>query len=235
MNSRKILLLASTLVLSVAANAKEEGWSGKVNLGYLATSGNTENSSLNSAFGLEYDSEKWEHLFHMAAIRASENDETTAQAFEASWKSEYSVADDNYVFGRVKWSKDKFSGYDQQVSETVGYGRRILDTDVHQLSAELGIGAAQSDLRDGTSEDDFIGRAAANYKWVLNSTAEFQQDLSVESGADNTYMESVSAIKTTLIGSLSLVASYTIKSNSQVPEGTAKTDTFTALSLEYRF
>ena len=161
MNSRKTLLLASTLVLSVAANAKEEGWSGKVNLGYLATSGNTENSSLNSAFDLEYDSEKWEHLFHMAAIRASENDETTAQAFEASWKSEYSVADDNYVFGRVKWSKDKFSGYDQQVSETVGYGRRILDTDVHQLSAELGIGAAQSDLRDGTSEDDFIGRAAA--------------------------------------------------------------------------
>ena len=235
MNSRKILLLASALVLSFAANAEEEGWQGKVNLGYLATSGNTENSSLNSAFGLEYESEKWEHKFHAAAIKASENEQTTAQALEASWKSEYTVSDHNYIFGRVKWSKDKFSGYDQQTSETVGYGRRIIDTDVHQLSAELGVGAAQSDLRDGTSEDDFIGRAAIDYKWILNSTAEFQQELSVESGVDNTHLESISAVKTTLIGSLSLVASYTIKSNSQVPAGTAKTDTFTALSLEYRF
>lgn len=235
MNLRNMLLLASALLLSFTAQAKEEGWVGKVNLGYLATSGNTENSSLNSAFGLDYESEKWEHKFHAAAIKASENEQTTAQALEASWKTEYSVADDNYIFGRVKWSKDKFSGYDQQTSETAGYGRRIIDTEVHQLSAELGIGAAQSKLRDGTSQDDFIGRAAVNYKWILNSTAEFQQDLSIESGVDNTYLESVSAVKTTLIGSLSLVASYTIKSNSQVPAGTSKTDTFTALSLEYRF
>jgi putative salt-induced outer membrane protein len=45
----------------------------------------------------------------------------------------------------------------------------------------------------------------------------------------------VSAIKTGLIGALALVASYTVKNNSDVPPGSEKTDTFTALSLEYAF
>ena len=37
-----------------------------------------------------------------------------------------------------------------------------------------------------------------------------------------------------LLGDLALVASYTIKNNSDVPPLTEKTDTYTALSLEYR-
>ena len=45
----------------------------------------------------------------------------------------------------------------------------------------------------------------------------------------------MTAIKATLIGDLALVASYTIKNNSEVPAGTEETDTYSALSLEYAF
>jgi putative salt-induced outer membrane protein len=38
-----------------------------------------------------------------------------------------------------------------------------------------------------------------------------------------------------LLGDLALVASYTIKHNSDVSALTEKTDTYTALSLEYAF
>jgi putative salt-induced outer membrane protein YdiY len=38
-----------------------------------------------------------------------------------------------------------------------------------------------------------------------------------------------------LIGNLALVASYIIKYNSDVLPGTLNTDTWTAISLEYRF
>jgi putative salt-induced outer membrane protein len=57
----------------------------------------------------------------------------------------------------------------------------------------------------------------------------------VESGSENTFIESVSEVKATLIGELALVASYTIRRNTTVPAGSEKTDTFTALSLEYAF
>jgi putative salt-induced outer membrane protein len=69
----------------------------------------------------------------------------------------------------------------------------------------------------------------------LSETATFTQDLAVESGSTNTYMESKTALSARLVRNLALVASYTIKSNSEVPVGTEKTDTFTALSLEYAF
>lgn len=73
------------------------------------------------------------------------------------------------------------------------------------------------------------------YEWKLSDTATFTQDLLVESGAENTYLESKTALSASLVGNLALVVSYTIKSNSDVPLGTEKTDTFTALALEYAF
>jgi putative salt-induced outer membrane protein len=51
----------------------------------------------------------------------------------------------------------------------------------------------------------------------------------------NTYLESVSAVTARLVGQLALVASYTVKNNSDVPVGTENTDTFSAIALEYRF
>ena len=64
---------------------------------------------------------------------------------------------------------------------------------------------------------------------------EFDQTFRVEVGSDNTFSESVTSITARLIGALNLVASYTIRNNSDVPLGTEKTDTRTAVSLEYAF
>lgn len=232
------LLLTSTLCAQEeAAGAGEESspWSGKATLGYLATTGNTENSSLNSALEVGYTSGKWAHLVKALAINSSEDKQTTAEAYELAWKSEYNFSEHNYLFGRANWRKDRFSGYNTQVSETVGYGRRIIDTGVHLLSAEIGAGARQSKLNDGTKEDDVIFRGGVDYRWKFSETAEFTQNFVLESGEVNNYFKSVSALRARLLGNLALVASYTIKNNSEVPLGAEKTDTFTALSLEYGF
>ena len=168
-------------------------------------------------------------------ISVSEEDNTTAEAYDAGWKSEYNFSETDFLFGRLDWRKDRFSGYDTQFSQTAGYGRRILETERHELNAEIGAGAKQSDLADGTTEEEFILRGGLNYRWMFSENAEFTQDLSVESGSDNTYLESISAVKANLIGEVSLVASFTVKNNSDVPAGNEKTDTFTAISLEYAF
>ena len=214
---------------------QEDPWSGTVTLGYLATSGNTESSSLNTGFEVGYTTGKWFHRLKGKAVNSTQDEETIAEAFELGWKTEYSFSEFNYAFGRVDWRKDRFSGYDHQISETVGYGRRIIDSERHTLNAEIGAGARQSETQFGDSESDIIVRGAADYTWRFSETAEFLQELSLESGETNTYLESVTALKATLIGDLALVASYTIKNNSEVPVGTEKTDTFTALSLEYAF
>ena len=141
----------------------------------------------------------------------------------------------SFLFGRLNWRNDRFSGYDTQFSQTVGYGRRLIDKEAHKLNAEIGAGARQSDLADGTSENETILRGDLKYTWLLSENSEFRQNFVVESGSANTYVESVTALSAKLLGNLALVASYTVKNNSDVPPLTEKTDTYTALSLEYIF
>lgn len=232
------LCLARTLSAQEDASGAEvetSPWSGKATLGYLATTGNTENSSLNSGLEVGYVSGKWAHRVKALAINSSESKQTTAEAYQLAWKSEYDFSAHNYLFGRANWRKDRFSGYDTQLSETVGYGRRLIDTGVHRLSAEMGAGARQSELQGGSTEDDVIFRGGLDYRWKFSETAEFTQNFVLESGKVNNYLESVSVLRARLQGDLALVASYTIKNNSEVPLGTRKTDTFTAISLEFGF
>lgn len=218
-----------------AAAKEADPWLVKLALGYLATSGNTNSSSLNSGFSVTYKPGLWLHSLEASAVKSSEDESTTAEAYAAGWKSEYNLTASDFLFGRVSWRKDRFSGYEQQLSETVGYGRRLIDTPAHVLNAEIGAGARQAELADGTMEDEFITRGSLAYQWTLSETAAFSQTLSVEHGAENTWVESVTALKATVAGNLALVASYTVTNNSSVPEGSENMDRFTALSLEYAF
>ncbi len=239
MNIRLGLAITALMlpVVGSAQDAEEETspWAGKATLGYLATSGNTENSTLNTGFEVGYSAGKWAHILNAAAITASENEISTAEAYDLGWKSERKLTDKDFLFGRLQWRKDNFGAYDTQFSQTVGYGRRLIDNDVHKLNLEFGVGARQSELQFGGNENETIFTAGGFYRWQLSETAEFRQDLKIEAGGENTYTESVSAISAKLVGDLALVASYTIKNNSDVPPLAEKTDTYTALSLEYSF
>lgn len=234
----RLILIALLFTAPFTAMAQKEPakpWSAKATLGYLATSGNTENSTLNTGVEVGFATGAWQHIAGAHAITASENKTSTAEAYELGWKSERNLTDKDFLFGRLSWRKDRFSGYDSQFSQTVGYGRRLIKTDRHLLNVEAGAGARQSELQNGIKENETIFRGGAYYKWLFSETAEFRQDLTTEAGSENTYLESVTAVSAKLLGNLALVASYTIKQNSDVPPLTEKTDTYTALSLEYAF
>lgn len=229
------LLLAGPAVAQEEEEEAADPFKGSFKFGYLATSGNTETSSLNTGVDATYTAGRWEHQALLSAINASEDDTTTAEAYEAAWKSGWDMTDRDYLFGQLDWRKDRFGAFDTQFSQTVGYGRRIIDTGVHLLKGELGAGARQSEDQFGVTADETIFTGSLRYTWQLSDTAEFDQLLRTEVGEDNTFSESVTAITTKLIGGFNLVASYTIKNNSEVPAGTEKTDTRTAIALEYGF
>ncbi len=67
------------------------------------------------------------------------------------------------------------------------------------------------------------------------TAAEFSQSIAIDSGSFNTYTESVTKLTMDILGNISIVVSYTIKTNSDVPAGTVNTDTLTAVALEYAF
>ncbi len=231
------LLALATPLLAAEEEAEEEEspWAGNVKLGYLATSGNTDSSSLNFGFRVGYTQGHWLHEATGAAIHSAESDATTAEAYDLGWNSRRSLTEQDFLFGRLDWRKDRFSPIEEQFSQTLGYGRRLINREAHKLDAELGVGARQSELIDGTDESDTIFTGRLTYGWTISETASFGQALLVESGSSNTFSESITSLNARLVGGLALVASYTVRHNSDVLPGTESTDTFTALSLEYSF
>lgn len=230
--NRGFALLA--LALSPLA-AQADPWSGEVGVGYLATSGNSDTTSLNGKLALDYVSGPWKNAFAGSAINSSDDEGSTAERYLVTDKLDWNFSERDYVFGSVEWEKDLFGGVRERTSETAGYGRHILTGPVHLLDAEIGAGARQLENADGMNEDDAIGRAFGKYQWKLSETSSFLQTLKLESGGDNTFTESVSELKMAVVGNLFAALSYTVKHNSDVPADTRKTDTFSAVNLSYAF
>lgn len=237
--SRIISILAIAFAGTAMAQEEEgeerDPFEGSASLGYLATSGNTDSENLNAAFSLKWQPNLWSHEFNVSAINAETSGVTTAEAKFANYIARRDFGEKSYLFASADWESDEFSAFDNQLSETVGYGRHIIATERHTLDVEIGFGARQAELRSGLEEDESIGRAALGYAWQLSETAEFTQSLIIESGSSNTSTESVSELRADIFGNVALVLSYRLRNNSDVPFGIDKTDRFTAISLEYGF
>jgi putative salt-induced outer membrane protein len=233
-----ILILFSGAANAQAAGAapeEESTWAGKASLGYLSTSGNTDTTSYNTAFEVSYTRDVWKHTVDAAANGADDSGATTAESYQAGWKTDYNFSEHSYLFGQVNWRKDRFSGVDQQTSAAAGYGRKIIDTPVHLLSAEIGAGYRSLDFSDNTSGDSAIVTLGMDYTWTFSETSNFEQNIAVESGSDNTFIESVSAVRARLLGDFAIVLSYTVRHNTDVPIGNTNTDKLAAVSLELGF
>lgn len=224
-------------VLAEAENgdAKERNLFGSVSLGYLANSGNTDSANLNAKASFGYIARPWRHALVLRALKGSTDDETTSEEYEIAEQTDYTFGDNHYLFGALNYSTNRFAGYDRRTTEVFGYGRRLLDSERHTLDLQLGAGGRQTRVVDGTYRREGIVQVAGGYVWNFDENAHFSQQLRVDHGSENTFSESITAVTANLTGEMALSISYTVKHNSDVPAGSASTDTATAVSLIYGF
>lgn len=225
------------ILMAIGCSAAQAGdWKGEAGAGLLTTSGNSETESLNGNFALEYTDKPWKNSFSASAINNGDEQGRTAERYAVGNKTDYDFTERDYLFLALEWEKDLFGGIRERTSETIGYGRHVLTGPVHLLDAEIGIGARQTEEQDtGAKEDEVIGRLGGKYQWLISDTSAFSQSLKIEHGSSNTFTESVSALKLSIIGNLFAKISFTVRNNSDVPPDTKKTDTETAVSLSYAF
>ncbi len=253
---KKVLLLASLLVLPATLSAAEEnsevderytrstdamtaadkfGWSGSVGLGAVVTAGNSETSNLNADAVAKLNRESWRHKFEAAAMLAENDSNKTAEKYLLGYKVDYKLDDRSYLFTALRGEFDKFSGFDEQLSATVGYGYRLMDTVADTLDLEFGAGVRQNKFENGDTESEGVGRAALDYIHRFSETAEFRQGLLVLGGENNTSVDSVTALRANLVASIAMEAALKIKYNSDPVGGKEDTDSITSLSLVYGF
>lgn len=214
---------------------EEYGWSGSIGAGALVTSGNSETTNFNGNLKAKLEQERFRHNFLAAALLAENGSEKTAEKYLLGYKIDYKLTSYSYLFADLRAEFDEFSGFERQTSETIGYGRRLMDTVSNTLDLEGGVGVRQNKLSTGDSETETVLRGAVDYLHKFSETSEFHQGVLVLAGEDNTSIDTVSAIKANIIGSLALEAAFKVKHNTDPPAGKEETDTATSLSLVYGF
>src|SRR5690606_3083962 len=126
---------------------------------------------------------------------------TTAEKYAANLKAEYKINSEDFLFVNGHYVDDRFSGFEFQATLSLGYGRKLIKTDKQVLSIELGPGIRfYKPSPDPVtnqyipSDSEAIARGALNYLYNFSEQSKFTQDILVESGAEATITESVTAL-----------------------------------------
>jgi putative salt-induced outer membrane protein len=238
MKSFNLILIPAIFVAGLAqAQEKPESalWKLSAELGLVSTSGNTETETLNAKASAATDRAEWRHQVDLSILRASDSTSTTAKQFNLAGQSDYKLDNKGYLFVTLAYEDDKFSGYDYRVTESIGYGRRVIDDEGLTLNLEIGPGLRQSKLDNGDSENESMIRGAAKLDWAISKTSHFAEVFTVEAGEDATVTKSVTSLSSQIEGNLSMKLTFTYKNTSDVPVNVDKTDTETSVTLVYSF
>ncbi|HTN35069.1 MAG TPA: DUF481 domain-containing protein [Marinobacter sp.] len=239
----RAVLIAAVTISPLAQGQEGDNWEGEAELGVLISSGNTDESIVNTRLGLKHEVERWRNLGEFSSKYSESNDETTAEQYEAMAETNYRFHEQNFWFLRGEYADDRFSGYDFESSASTGYGNRVwMEGERSFLDLSVGAGYRYNKLdevnADGDdAEEEAIIRLAAKFDYALSENALFRQKLSAEIGLDenNRITQSETSLKTNIVGNLSMKAAFRVKHASQVPDDKKKTDTETSLSLLYGF
>jgi len=238
MQKLSVALLCSAMASGVAV-AQESGtkWKKEAELGYVATSGNTETQTLSAKAKAEAELTKWRHKAGIEMLQSEDDNSTIAEKYNVYGQTNYKFAETQYAWGTLGYEDDRFSGFKYQVTAAAGYGIRVINKEAMTLDFEAGPGVRIIELDAANSDSDSEGvfRIAGNFQWDVSETAHFSQELTSEIGEDITISKSVTALQSQVNGSLAMKLTYTLKNTSDVPVGIKETDTETAVTLVYSF
>jgi putative salt-induced outer membrane protein len=249
-----VLITALTPALAAYADTPpapppDDVWTGKGQAGYLSSQGNTDAKSANAAIDVALVDGLWKHGFHIGGLYGQNVGIVSAERWDTLWQSDYSITQQLYAFGGLRYAHDMFSGFDYQATATAGLGYKFLDTDTTKLSAQLGAGYRKSapellvkDDAGAVTERDrlpttnnVIVSAGVDYSQALTSTTTLSNKFLLESGSTDTLITDALALAVKISDKLALSVGYGLQNNSKPPAGLKKLDTVETLNLVFAF
>jgi putative salt-induced outer membrane protein YdiY len=231
-----LLLLPACAVRAAEAPGKK--WTETAQVTFLSANGNSKSSTLGANELFKYDWQKASLELTADALGSSQEGVVTAEQYSAAEKVSRKLSDRNYVFERVGWDKNRFSGIANRIDTSVGLGRELLKTDKDLLAAELGGGYVNEQRVKSPRVDFGSGRAYMKYTRTLSATASFSQDaeyLHSFSDQDDYRLNTQTSLVASLTTHFSLKTSYVWKKVNLPPPGFGRNDTLTSAALIFNY
>ncbi|GAB3482035.1 hypothetical protein GCM10027340_15110 [Marinomonas epiphytica] len=238
-----ILICAVPVLHAAGPPGKLDPLHTELELGIIATSGNTDSTALKAKATINQDFASWRNKYQLDTLyKESEYNgvsEDTAQRVFVSAQSDYKLSEEHtslFVYG--SYTDDRLSGFDYQSTVSVGYSARAYEDEKSLLKYSVGPGYSFSKTDTGEKDESAIVHISTDYLYHLSRRAKFSQFFSTEAALEsdkNTQFKSETAISANIRDDLSMKAAYSVTHNTKVSEGNAKTDAITSVTLAYTF
>lgn len=216
------------------ANGEKKVWTTEAELGWSATSGNTETTTATGRVASDRTGERFAlHLLAEGRYSEEEGDRTSQWAHGLS-QLDYEFRPRVYGFGLVEVTHDQFAGYDARLQEAVGIGRHMLDREDMAWRVEGGPALRQEWRVDDTYESSIRARLRTLYTWDFREASRFSQELiynpSLEDGEDY-QITSDTALSFRLNSRIAFKTGIRVEYDNDPVPGAEETDVFTTASL----
>jgi len=229
------------------APAAQAQWTGKAELGFLMSSGNSESTSANTKFDLKRESPKWINTFFVGAVYGENGSFANAERYESSYQLDYKINDRLSWFGALRGEKDKFSGFVYQATVSTGAAYKFIDNPDTKLNFSLGAGYRRLqneiliktdageviDRIEGEEESDPVATFASAYEHNFTENTKITNKFLAESGSENTALQNDLALQVSMTKTLALAVGYAIRYNTDPPPLSETTDTLITVNLVY--
>lgn len=212
-----------------------ELWKGKATIGGWLTTGNTNNIGLSAVVDITREGLQWRHKLRLQADYQRSLDRTTREHYLAAYEPNYKIDDRSYVYGALQYESDRFLGYYNRYSASVGAGYTLLKDAATTLSLELGPAYRATEFTDNTDERSLAARGSFDFAWKLTHAITLTQNASAYWQRYNSTVSGTTALNAKLFGPLSAQVSYNVQYESDPPGDNVSTDTTTRASIVYAF
>ena len=243
----KVLVLALTVLLPGLALAQAPPpapppppplWSGKAELSFVSTSGNTDTMTLGFGAEVGFKPDPWDVAFKAAFVRAESDGDLKARSLDLALRAGYRLSPRVEVFDICGYFENRFAGIDHRFNEDLGVAYLVLPEGPHKLKVEAGMGYTKEWRISAEDRSFATARAALGYKWAFSKTAEFSEDFAYVADlktSKNWRVQNVASVSATLTSLLSLKVSHALNFLNEPSPGFRKTDTVTAAAVVAKF
>jgi len=210
-------------------------WTGRAELGGYLTTGNSETTGATGVLDLTREGLRWRNKIHLQADYQRSLGITTREHYLAGYEPNYKIDSRHYIYGAAQFEADRFLGYDQRYSTSVGAGYNAIQTPAVTLDLELGPAYRYTAFTDQTVESSVAARGSMDFAWKLTSGLKLTQVASAYLQHYNSTVSGTTALDARLLGPLSAQLSYAVQYESLPPIGRRTTDTTSRASLVYTF
>jgi putative salt-induced outer membrane protein len=237
-----ILALGAVPVLAQEAEeeeAPEPAWVGSLGLSWVATSGNTDTSSIGMDFALDRKPEPWGLSLAARGNRADDQGELTAENYLVSGRAVRALGKRWEAFGGLAWAKDQFAGFDSQSVASAGATYKAVESERHLLSFDMGLAYTWENRVPPEEDVDFAGGVfGLSWEWKLGASSKLTERLVYLPNFDDSAdwrLNSITAIEAAVNEWLALRFGFDVRHRNQ-PIGDADgTDTTSTASVVFNF